>query len=152
MGEQAPREEQQRGPNPVDVHVGSRIRIRRMLLGSSQEHLAGLLGITFQQVQKYERGINRISASRLLLLAHILDVPVSFFFDDMPGNPIRTEDRLDHWEALVLVRAYYHISDRWVRFRMLELMKSLAPPEPEQLDGQELVARGNRVRMDPLTA
>ncbi|MBV8096081.1 MAG: helix-turn-helix transcriptional regulator [Acetobacteraceae bacterium] len=138
MGEQAPREEQQRGPNPVDVHVGSRIKIRREFLGFSQEHLAERLGIAYQQVQKYERGVNRISASRLLALSQVLDVPISFFFDDMPDNPLRTEDRLDHWEPLELARAYWRISDSGVRHRVLELIKSMAPPDPEQQEPQEL--------------
>src|ERR687887_971680 len=71
-------------PNPIDVHVGSRIRLRRTLLGMSQERLAEAIGLTFQQVQKYERGANRIGASRLFELAHVLDVPVGFFFEDMP--------------------------------------------------------------------
>jgi len=71
-------------PNPIDVHVGSRVRLRRTLLGMSQEKLGEALGLTFQQVQKYERGVNRIGASRLYHLSQILDVPVSFFFDDMP--------------------------------------------------------------------
>jgi transcriptional regulator with XRE-family HTH domain len=71
-------------PNPIDVHVGKRLRLRRTLLGMSQERLGELLGLTFQQVQKYERGVNRIGSSRLFELGQILDVPVSFFFDDMP--------------------------------------------------------------------
>src|SRR5437016_10124339 len=70
-------------PNPVDVHVGSRVRLRRTLLGMSQEKLGEAIGLTFQQVQKYERGANRIGASRLFDLSRVLDVPVSFFFDDM---------------------------------------------------------------------
>ena len=75
-------------PNPIDVHVGKRLRLRRTLLGMSQERLGELLGLTFQQVQKYERGANRIGSSRLFQLGQILDVPVSFFFDDMPrGGP-----------------------------------------------------------------
>jgi transcriptional regulator with XRE-family HTH domain len=71
-------------PNPIDIHVGKRLRLRRTLLGMSQERLGELLGLTFQQVQKYERGANRIGSSRLFELGQILDVPVSFFFDDMP--------------------------------------------------------------------
>jgi len=71
-------------PNPVDVHVGARMRLRRTLLGISQEKLGEAIGLTFQQIQKYERGTNRISASRLFDLARVLDVPISFFFDDMP--------------------------------------------------------------------
>ncbi len=78
-------------PNPIDVHVGKRLRLRRTLLGMSQERLGEMLGLTFQQVQKYERGVNRIGSSRLFELGQILDVPVSFFFDDMPqaagGHP-----------------------------------------------------------------
>lgn len=71
-------------PSPIDVHVGTRIRLRRTLLGMSQERLGEALGLTFQQVQKYERGINRVGASRLFDLSRVLDVPISFFFDDMP--------------------------------------------------------------------
>src|SRR3954463_10029808 len=73
-------------PNPIDVHVGSRVRLRRTLLGMSQEKLGEAIGLTFQQVQKYERGANRIGASRLFDLSRVLDVPVSFFFDDMPQD------------------------------------------------------------------
>jgi transcriptional regulator with XRE-family HTH domain len=79
-------------PNPIDVHVGKRLRLRRTLLGMSQERLGELLGLTFQQVQKYERGVNRIGSSRLFELGQILDVPVSFFFDDMP----RTDTDASH--------------------------------------------------------
>src|SRR5438067_7912867 len=71
-------------PSPIDVHVGSRIRLRRTLLGLSQEWLGDALGLTFQQVQKYERGVNRVGASRLFDLSRVLDVPISFFFDDLP--------------------------------------------------------------------
>src|SRR3954464_4710551 len=82
-------------PNPVDVHVGSRVRLRRTLLGMSQEKLGEAIGLTFQQVQKYERGANRLGASRLFDLRRVLDVPVSFFFDDMPADPdaITTSDQ-----------------------------------------------------------
>src|SRR6202007_1933189 len=71
-------------PNPTDKHVGSRVRMRRMMLAMSQEKLGDALGLTFQQVQKYEKGTNRIGASRLQQIAHILQVPVSFFFEDLP--------------------------------------------------------------------
>ena len=71
-------------PNPIDIHVGKRLRLRRTLLGMSQERLGELLGLTFQQVQKYERGVNRIGSSRLFELGQILDVPIAFFFDDLP--------------------------------------------------------------------
>ena len=71
-------------PNPVDAHVGSRVRLRRMLLGMSQERLGESMGLTFQQVQKYEKGVNRIGASRLFQISKILDVPVQFFFEEAP--------------------------------------------------------------------
>ncbi len=75
-------------PNPIDIHVGSRVKLRRTLLGMSQEKLGEAIGLTFQQVQKYERGANRIGASRLFELSKVLDVPVSFFFDDMADTPL----------------------------------------------------------------
>jgi transcriptional regulator with XRE-family HTH domain len=136
-------------PNPIDVHVGKRLRLRRTLLGMSQERLGELLGLTFQQVQKYERGANRIGSSRLFELGQILDVPVSFFFDDlaaahrpgpggsrMPGLAEEgarfqheTEDEdlpLDKRETLELIRAYHRIGDPAVRKRLFELTKALA--------------------------
>ena len=129
-------------PNPVDVHVGSRVRLRRTLLGMSQEKLGEAIGLTFQQVQKYERGANRVGASRLYDLARVLDVPVSFFFDDMPeqiSNKSVAErremadvpepfenDPMNRRETLELVRAYYKIPDPMVRKRVFELAKSLA--------------------------
>src|SRR6201997_5585917 len=73
-----------KAPNPIDKHVGSRVRMRRMMLGMSQERLGDALGLTFQQVQKYERGVNRVGASRLFDISRVLDVPISFFFEDMP--------------------------------------------------------------------
>ena len=125
-------------PDPVDVHVGSRVRLRRTLLGMSQEKLGAALGLTFQQVQKYERGTNRIGSSRLFQLSRILDVPVSFFFDDMPsavaaqhgGFAESTQARFDQEElskreTLELVRAYYRIREPVVRKRLFELVKSL---------------------------
>ena len=132
-------------PNPIDVHVGSRVRLRRTLMGMSQERLGEALGLTFQQVQKYERGVNRVGASRLYDLARVLDVPISFFYDDMPESvsgiraPARGptgfadqqdafgDDLLGKRETLELVRAYYRITDGSVRKRMFELIKSLAP-------------------------
>jgi transcriptional regulator with XRE-family HTH domain len=125
-------------PMPVDVHVGSRIRLRRTLLGMSQEKLGKGIGLTFQQVQKYERGTNRVGASRLYLLAKILNVPVSFFFDDMSFEtagevPHLTEpDRSYEYNPLTtpqtreFVRAYHRISNRTVRKRVYELVKSIA--------------------------
>ena len=138
-------------PSPIDVHVGSRIRLRRTLMGMSQERLGEALGLTFQQVQKYERGVNRVGASRLFDLSRVLDVPISFFYDDMPeslatvygGQPAapgarRTvgfaeaqdgfgEDALNKRETLELVRAYYKITDTAVRKRVFDLIKSLVP-------------------------
>jgi transcriptional regulator with XRE-family HTH domain len=135
-------------PNPIDIHVGRRLRLRRTLLGMSQERLGELLGLTFQQVQKYERGANRIGSSRLFELGQILDVPVSFFFDDLDsgnaarrGHPMpglaedgasfrhQVEDEglpLDKRETLELIRAYYRIGDPAVRKRLFELIKALA--------------------------
>lgn len=130
-------------PNPVDVHVGSRVRLRRTLLGLSQEKLGDALGLTFQQVQKYERGANRIGASRLFDLSRVLDVPVSFFFDDMEtgvsDRAVSNEmgfaeaaqatfesDPMAKRETLELVRAYYRIKDSNVRKRVFDLAKALA--------------------------
>ncbi len=128
-------------PNPIDVHVGSRVRLRRTLLGMSQEKLGEAIGLTFQQVQKYERGANRIGASRLFDLSRVLDVPVSFFFDDMPVSDeamlaasSSTEERSGSYEpdpmakreTLELVRAYYRINDPSVRKRLFELTKAVA--------------------------
>ena len=142
---------QESRPSPVDVHVGARIRLRRTLLGMSQERLGDALGLTFQQVQKYERGVNRVGASRLFDLSRILDVPINFFYENMPdstslgasapngqassGGFAEPQDRygndeaLNKRETLELVRAYYRISDPNVRKRMFDLMKSMAPVE-----------------------
>jgi transcriptional regulator with XRE-family HTH domain len=126
-------------PNPIDVRVGARLRLRRNMLGLSQEKLGEAIGLTFQQVQKYERGANRIGASRLHELSRVLDVPISFFFDDT--DPVRapatggfteppTEaiefDPLRKPETLDLVRAYFLIEDAAVRGRLLDLAKALA--------------------------
>ena len=135
-------------PSPIDVHVGSRVRLRRTLLGMSQEKLGEALGLTFQQVQKYERGVNRIGASRLFDLGRVLDVPIGFFFDDMPDSlsgvtaGFRSrlagfaetqegfeDDTMHKRETLELVRAYYRITEPSVRKRVFELIKSLAPTE-----------------------
>jgi len=143
--------------SPIDTHVGTRIRLRRTLMGMSQERLGEALGLTFQQVQKYERGVNRVGASRLFDLSRVLDVPISFFFDDMPeplaatygGAPAQMgarrsygfadgqdsfggggDDALNRRETLELVRAYYKIIDPAVRKRVFELIKSLVPDSP----------------------
>ena len=132
-------------PNPVDVHVGSRVKLRRTLLGMSQEMLGEAIGITFQQVQKYERGSNRIGCSRLYDLARVLDVPVSYFFDAIPvsaqaqsplnvikgtvgeeaGEIVAASDPMAKRETLDLVRAYYSIPDQQIRRRVYELAKAL---------------------------
>ena len=123
-------------PNPIDIHVGGRVRLRRTLLGMSQEKLGEAIGLTFQQVQKYERGANRIGSSRLFDLARVLDVPVSYFFEDMSPSRIKglgeakagpiEPDPMVKRETLELVRAYYRIGDPAIRKRLFELTKSLA--------------------------
>ncbi len=125
-------------PHPVDIHVGSRVRMRRTLLGMSQEKLGDALGLTFQQVQKYERGANRVGASRLYQISRILDVPVSFFFDEMAAESATASagmaeeaapssfDPMAKRETLELVRAYYRIADPRVRKRIFELTKAVA--------------------------
>lgn len=138
-------------PDPTDIHVGSRVRLRRTLLGLSQERLGKSLGLTFQQVQKYERGANRIGASRLHDISRILEVPVSFFFEGMEDdakvtlyakpieqyqsaaeqpqaplhNPLKG-DTMSKRETLDLVRAYYRIPSASVRKKLVELAKSMA--------------------------
>ena len=136
-------------PSPIDVHVGARIRLRRTLLGMSQERLGEALGLTFQQVQKYERGVNRVGASRLFDLSRVLDVPISFFFDDMPDSLASSfggqagrrssahaesadgfgDDTLNRRETLELVRAYYRITDPAIRKRVFDLIKSMGPSD-----------------------
>lgn len=125
-------------PDPVDIHVGARVRLRRTLLGMSQEKLGKALGLTFQQVQKYERGANRIGSSRLFQLSRILDVPVSFFFDEMTSDTTKKADgmaegnkqvfevdKLSRRETLELVRAYYKITDPAVRKKIFEMVKAV---------------------------
>src|ERR1700744_5629051 len=94
IADQAVGVEREGRPSPIDVHVGSRVRLRRTLLGMSQERLGEALGLTFQQVQKYERGANRIGASRLFDLARVFAVPVSFFFEDMPSEVSQFSPRM----------------------------------------------------------
>jgi transcriptional regulator with XRE-family HTH domain len=122
------------GPNAVDVHVGLRIRQRRRLLGVSQEQLAAALGLTFQQVQKYERGTNRVTASRLYDAARILDVPISYFFDGLGGAPdeVASDDRelmiqdfLATPEGLELARGFPRIGRRSLRHLVLQMIRTL---------------------------
>ncbi len=129
-------------PHPVDVHVGARVRLRRVLHGMTQTVLANALGLTFQQVQKYERGINRISASRLFELARVFDVSVEYFFEDMPPEvavsspaaeksgkaktlPSYELDPMTTRETMELVRGYCKIKDAGVRRRVYELTETL---------------------------
>jgi transcriptional regulator with XRE-family HTH domain len=131
-----------RGPNAVDRHVGSRVRLRRQLLNMSQEKLGDELGVTFQQIQKYERGTNRVGAGRLWLMARVLDVPVSFFYDGVseaaaqPGfsegdqTPI-VDDFIQSADGVALAQAFARIKDGKVRRRILELVRTLAAEEAE---------------------
>ena len=130
--------------NAVDMHVGKRVRLRRTLLGMSQEQLGASLNITFQQVQKYERGANRISASRLWDIGQIVDVPISYFFDDMSDEVMKSSPRrislgsehavddkanrdpMARRETLELVRTYYSIEKPKVRKKITEMVKSIA--------------------------
>ncbi|KQR77923.1 Cro/Cl family transcriptional regulator [Rhizobium sp. Leaf384] len=133
--------ENKKKPNPIDIHVGSRIRLRRTMLGMSQEKLGEALGITFQQIQKYEKGTNRVGASRLQNISAILNVPVSFFFEDAPGDAGAGSgasgmaeasssnyvvDFLSSSEGLQLNRAFVKIGDPKVRRKIVDLVKALA--------------------------
>ncbi|TFF25447.1 XRE family transcriptional regulator [Jiella endophytica] len=131
-------QESKKKPNPIDTHVGSRVRLRRTMLGMSQEKLGEALGITFQQVQKYEKGSNRIGASRLQHISDVLNVPVAYFFEDAPGSPAQTSsgmsetgsdyvvDFLSTSEGLQLNRAFVRIADPKVRKRVIDLVRTLA--------------------------
>ena len=115
------------GPHPVDVHVGSRVRLRRTLLGMSQERLGEALGLTFQQVQKNERGLNRIGSSRLYQLSHILDVPVGYFFEELEGKTSRRsrDDVMLKIETMKFMRAYNRIRDPEVREALWRMIKAM---------------------------
>jgi transcriptional regulator with XRE-family HTH domain len=135
-------------PDPIDIHVGKRLRLRRNLAGLSQEQLALLCGLTFQQIQKYERGINRMGASRLFEFAHILRVPVGYFFEGAPEKPLPTlkygisdtpqaaldgvpeadTEIMQRRETLELIRTYYRITDVNQRKKIFDLIKSIAEP------------------------
>ena len=128
-----------RSPAPIDVHVGNRVRIRRTLLGLNMAMLAKALGLAFQQVHKYEHGANRISASRLHQISQVLDVSISYFFEELPETPAATtrkglaesvaeiqRDPMMRHEALELVCAYYRIEDTEVRVQLRKLIKAAA--------------------------
>ena len=141
-------------PNPIDVHVGKRIRLRRTLLGFSQEKLAAMLGLTFQQVQKYERGNNRVGASRLWDISNVLNVPVSFFFEDMDSEVARQSPRtfsapesalyleehhddidmdpMKRQETLELVKAYYRIPNRKAAKYLFDLIVTMSKTTSEK--------------------
>lgn len=130
--------------NPVDIQVGNRVRIRRMLIGMSQERLGDLLGLTFQQVQKYEKGVNRIGAGRLFEVARILNVPVDFFYEGLerrgdgqieftaPEHAPALMEFVSSPEGLQLSLAFMKIKDGKVRKRVLDLVKSLADEEEQK--------------------
>ena len=114
-------------PDPIDVAVGERLRIRRTLMGLSQSSLADDLGLTFQQVQKYEKGANRISASKLYNMAILLDVPVSYFFDGVERNDNDQHDvSISKRETLELVRAFYKIDNPETRQSLVALIKAMS--------------------------
>jgi transcriptional regulator with XRE-family HTH domain len=136
-------------PNPIDRHVGNRLRMQRILSNMSQEKLGEALGITFQQVQKYEKGVNRISASRLQQISHILNVPPSFFFQNAPGKAATDAetrgfsdivasqyvvDSLSTSEGLQLNRAFARISEPKTRKRIVELVATIAEQFEKQKD------------------
>lgn len=125
-------------PDPTDVYVGSRIRMRRNMLGFSQEKLGEQLGITFQQIQKYEKGTNRVGASRLQAISEILDVPVSYFFEEAPGTRVvdgfgESENSFMDFcssnEGIQLMRAFTNIKDPKVRRKIIDLAKALSDEE-----------------------
>jgi transcriptional regulator with XRE-family HTH domain len=130
-----------KAPNPTDKHVGSRVRMRRMMLSMSQEKLGDALGLTFQQVQKYEKGTNRIGASRLQQISQILQVPVSFFFEGAPSattvgahadglseapSPAYVSDFLSTSDGLALTKAFTKIHDAKLRRRIVDLVEQIA--------------------------
>ena len=130
-------------PNPIDRHVGARVRMRRLLVSMSQERLGEALGITFQQIQKYEKGANRIGASRLQQIAKILGVPVEFFFEGAPSGDIImatgfgelpqsnfVSDFMATSEGVQLTRAFVRLSDAQVRRRLIDLVEALAASQP----------------------
>ena len=132
-----------KAPNPIDKHVGARVRMRRMMLSMSQEKLGDALGLTFQQVQKYEKGTNRIGASRLQQISNILQVPVSFFFDGAPHvpgtgryegmseapSPAYVSDFLATSDGLALTKAFMRIHDSKLRRRIVDLVEQIAAGE-----------------------
>src|SRR4051795_8615446 len=144
---------QAKAPNPVDKHVGSRVRMRRIMLGMSQEKLGEGLGLTFQQIQKYEKGTNRIGASRLQQICDILRIPVSFLFEGVPGGTINAEgmiepaspayvaDFLATAEGLALVRAFTEIPNVKLRRAIVDMVELIGERKEDAQEGQEEVDR-----------
>ena len=145
-------------PNPIDVHVGSQLKLRRILLGLSQERLAEELGITFQQVQKYEKGLNRIGASRLWDLAQVLGVSVDYFYENLDentqnksprkiSNHLLLSDNIKEFDMSILlnkdirdlINAYMQISDPKVAKNVLNLVVSMVPPKSEEQDDSKKI-------------
>ena len=147
-------------PNPIDVHVGNRIRLRRTLLGLSQEKLASMLGLTFQQVQKYERGMNRVGASRLWDIGKVLEVPINFFYEDMDKSvasqsprmfsipdaeplylaedeEVYNADPMQRQETIELVKAYYKIPNRKAAKHLFDLIVSMSKSAYNYSDDEE---------------
>jgi transcriptional regulator with XRE-family HTH domain len=130
-----------KSPNPIDKYVGSRVRMRRMMISMSQERLGERLGITFQQVQKYEKGTNRIGASRLQQIATVLSVPVAFFFEGAPvpdpsgsgmlepPSPVYVSEFLATSEGLALTKAFMKVKDSKVRRRIVDLVEAIVAEE-----------------------
>ncbi len=140
-------------PNPIDIHVGSRVRLRRMLLSMSQEKLGDQMGLTFQQIQKYEKGTNRIGASRLHHISQILEVPVQFFFDDAPlvagqsaGAGGMSEPKMENFlyefistrDGLELIRAFVSIQDPKIRKRVVDLVRTLSSEDEATRDNSKV--------------
>jgi transcriptional regulator with XRE-family HTH domain len=130
-----------KSPNSIDVYVGNRVRVRRKTLGMTQHGLAELLGITFQQIQKYEKGTNRIGASRLQRISEILRVPIGFFFENGGSGPIEGETNelnrfLSSKEGLALNKAFIAIEDPNIRQKLVALAKSLAVAGLSEIDAE----------------
>ncbi len=147
IGEADGEERNARRPNPIDIHVGTRVRLRRMILGMSQEKLGESLGLTFQQVQKYEKGVNRIGASRLFDLAHVLGVPVQFFYEEAPNStsvssmaagmaerPAESyvSEFLGSRDGLELNKAFSRIADPKIRRSIVELVRSISGEDADK--------------------
>ncbi|QLF71960.1 helix-turn-helix transcriptional regulator (plasmid) [Peteryoungia desertarenae] len=134
-------------PNSIDVHVGARIRLRRRTIGMSQETLADGLGITFQQVQKYEKGMNRVGASRLQNIAEILNVPIPYFFEESPGmlgesmdmGANELNDFMSSKEGIALASAFLAIEDKRIRQNIMNLLRSLGPSASTQSDSDSAI-------------